>query len=233
MATLLLVEDDELISTSLTRVLRAHGYDVLTAANISEAESHDEFDLMLCDLTLPDGDGLDLVGRVVRRWPLRPVIILTARREETDIVTGLSVGAIDYIVKPFRLAELIARVEAQLRRRSAMTQSQPVASVPHALVVDRAARRVLFEGREIPLRRKEFDLLARLEGSVGQVVRRDQLIKDVWGDNWWGSTKTLDVHINALRRKLGEEPGVTSMIRSIRGVGYRLDSHPSADEHAE
>ncbi|MEO5900199.1 MAG: response regulator transcription factor [Ilumatobacteraceae bacterium] len=224
MATLLLVEDDELISASLSRALRANGHEVKTAATIVAAEAHDDFDLILCDLTLPDGDGLDFIGRAVVRWPAVPVIILTARREETDVVTGLSVGAIDYVVKPFRLAELLARIDAQLRRGAVEPASVVPAVVVHAgLVIDRGARRVTLDGRELPLRRKEFELLSRLDESSGRVVRREELIRDVWGENWWGSTKTLDVHVNALRRKLGEEPGGATMILSIRGVGYRLD----------
>jgi DNA-binding response OmpR family regulator len=155
------------------------------------------------------------------------VIVLTARREEADVVISLEMGAVDYVVKPFRLAELLARVAAHLRFAAGRVEHVGADDDREAVVgdvtIDRGARRVRVGEREVALRPKEFDVLERLARDAGVVVTRERLIDDVWDENWWGSTKTLDVHINALRRKLGEEPGGPSRIVTIRGVGYRLD----------
>jgi DNA-binding response OmpR family regulator len=228
-ATVLVVEDEELIASSLVRALRSQGHDASSAATVAAAIERieaDPPDLVLLDLGLPDGDGEDVCRVVLRHHPDVPVIVLTARREEVDVVLGLEMGAVDYVVKPFRLAELLARVAAQLRsaaRRAGSRGPRDDALAVGDLVVDRAARRVHVDGAEVSLRPKEFDLLARLARDAGTVVTRDQLFDDVWDENWWGSTKTLDVHINAVRRKLGEQPGGPSRIATIRGVGYRLD----------
>jgi DNA-binding response OmpR family regulator len=140
-------------------------------------------------------------------------------------VLGLEAGAVDYVVKPFRLAELLARIASHLRWRRAVTRGGVAADVIHVgdLSVDRPARRVTLAGSEIALRPKEFDLLERLALDAGAVVSREQLIDDVWDENWWGSTKTLDVHVNSIRRKLGEQAGEPSRITTVRGVGYRLE----------
>jgi DNA-binding response OmpR family regulator len=228
-SAVLVVEDDELIASSLVRALRSKGYDASSTATVSAAIGSigtDQPDLVLLDLGLPDGDGEEVCRVLVRHHPDVPVIVLTARREEADVVLGLEMGAVDYVVKPFRLAELLARVAAQLR--SAATRSAPGGRRDRELLVgdvaiDRASRRVHVRGDEIALRPKEFDVLERLARDAGTVVTREQLIDDVWDENWWGSTKTLDVHINAVRRKLGEQPGGPSRIATIRGVGYRLD----------
>jgi DNA-binding response OmpR family regulator len=185
---------------------------------------------VLLDLGLPDGDGTEVAVHLAAHHPAVPVIVLTARAEEVDVVLGLEAGAVDYVVKPFRLAELFARVNAHLRMREALVQGGPDASPSVTVgdvVVDRAARRVTVEGRDVALRPKEFDVLERLARDAGTVVSREQLIDDVWDENWWGSTKTLDVHINSIRRKLGEEAGAQSRITTIRGVGYRLERAPS------
>lgn len=168
---------------------------------------------------------------MARHHPSVPVIVLTARADEVDIVLGLDAGAVDYVIKPFRLAELIARINAHIRMRDAVTEPRSVsdsgAFTTGDLTVDIAARRVQVGGNDIALRPKEFDVLARLIRDCGIVVSREQLIDDVWDENWWGSTKTLDVHINSIRRKLGEQAGDVSRITTVRGVGYRLEREPA------
>jgi DNA-binding response OmpR family regulator len=226
-ATVLVVEDDELIASSLQRALVATGYEAPVVGSIADAEramAGRAPDLVLCDLGLPDGDGLDLIARVQRTHPQLPVLVLTARDEEADVVAGLSTGAVDYVTKPFRLAELLARIAAHLRTARAPSPAAPDEVVVGDVAIDLGSRRVHVGGREVELRPKEFDLLARLATDAGRVVRREDLMADVWDEHWWGSTKTLDVHLNALRRHLGEEPGTPSRITAIRGVGYRFET---------
>ena len=155
-----------------------------------------------------------------------PVIVLTARDTEIDVVLSLEAGAVDYVVKPFRLAELMARIKSHLRMRDALRDTGrhhgDVIDLP-GLRIDMGARRVSLDGSEVALRPKEFDVLALLARSAGMAVTREQLIEEVWDENWWGSTKTLDVHINSIRRKLGEEAGAPSRITTIRGIGYRME----------
>ena len=235
-ATVLVVEDDELIASSLVRALRSKGYDASSTSTVRDAIAAvdaGEPDLVLLDLGLPDGDGDEVCAAVVRRHPHVPVIVLTARREEADVVLGLEMGAVDYVVKPFRLAELLARVAAQLRSarvRIGGDDRRDRETVVGDVRIDRGSRRVHVADREVALRPKEFDVLERLARDAGVVVTREQLIDDVWDENWWGSTKTLDVHINAVRRKLGEQSGGPSRIATIRGVGYRLDDARAAGE---
>jgi DNA-binding response OmpR family regulator len=239
-ASVLVVEDDELIASSLVRALRSKGYEAFsrpTVASAISAIADAVPDLVLLDLGLPDGDGEDICRVLVRHHPDVPVIVLTARREEADVVLGLEMGAVDYVVKPFRLAELLARVAAQLRSaatRAATGGRRDRATLVGDVRIDRASRRVHVGDDEVALRPKEFDVLERLARDAGTVVTREQLIDDVWDENWWGSTKTLDVHINAVRRKLGEQPGGPSRIATIRGVGYRLDGalEPAAVQEA-
>ncbi len=232
-ARVLLVEDDVLISTSLARALVANGYDVELAAGVADAKDslrRHHPDVVLLDLGLPDGDGIDVCRTVVAEQPLVPVLVLTARSTEVDVVLGLDAGAVDYIIKPFRLAELLARLSSHVRYATA-ARADPTRLgeriVVGGVTVDAGGRRAFLDGDELQLRPKEFDLLTRLAREPQRVVRREQLIDDVWDDCWWGSTKTLDVHINALRRKLGEAPGAPSRITTVRGVGYRLDPEPS------
>jgi DNA-binding response OmpR family regulator len=222
MPRILIVEDDSLILSSLARALAGRGFHVEIASSIHEAALVPRVDLVLCDLGLPDGDGLLLVRRMSTERPDVPIIILTARDDESDVVAGLSSGAVDYVVKPFRLNELIARITLQLRLRERHGRDDQL-SVGD-LLIDVGARRVFRHGAEIELRPKEFDLLVRLASSVGSVVHRQHLIRDVWDQHWSGSTKTLDVHINSLRRKLGDSPGSPSLITASRGVGYRLEA---------
>ena len=226
-AAVLIVEDDELIASSLVRALQSQGYAASatgTVASALEAILADAPDLMLLDLGLPDGDGSVVATRMALDHPRVPVIALTARSDEIDIVVGLESGAVDYVVKPFHLAELLARIRSHLRFAELAGNDAPRRRLTAGDIdIDPAARRAFVGTDEIALRPKEFDLLHRLALDAGIVVTREQLIDDVWDDNWWGSTKTLDVHVNSIRRKLGEGPGEVSRISTIRGVGYRLE----------
>jgi DNA-binding response OmpR family regulator len=226
-ADLLIIEDDELIASSLARALRAEGHRATVANSVAEARrSLADPDLVLCDLGLPDGDGLDLVAEIVASRPTTPILVLTARAEEADIVAALSTGAVDYLTKPFRLAELQARIAAHLRHVAAH-RADPARVAPPIdvgdLRIDERARMVTIAGRPVELRPKEFDLLARLAAEVGAVVRREELMHDVWDEHWFGSTKTLDVHVAALRSKI-DAPHGPSRISTLRGVGYRLEA---------
>jgi DNA-binding response OmpR family regulator len=174
---------------------------------------------VLLDLGLPDADGIEICQRLVAARPACPVVVLTARAAELDLVVGLDAGAVDYITKPFRLAELLARVRAHLRRPAVPERLLRIGD----LSIDVPARRAWRDGDELDLRAKEFDLLATLAGSAGQVVTRDDLMREVWDQNWFGSTKTLDVHMAALRRKLGNARSGPGSITTLRGVGYRLE----------
>jgi len=231
-----IVEDDPLIGSSLGRALTADGYEVTVVTCVADgiaALDSQPPDLVLLDLGLPDGDGTTVATHAVRHHPAVPVIVLTARDSEVDMVLGLESGAVDYVVKPFRLAELKARIASHIRWRDGLTGAEP--NRTHAVVdvgelhVDRSARRAVYAGTELALRPREFDLLARLAVDAGTVVTREQLIDDVWDEHWWGSTKTLDVHVHALRKKLGESTGAPCRITTVRGVGYRLDRAPGTD----
>jgi len=228
--SVLVVEDDALIASSLVRALEANGYVAEAVGSVAaaiEAIDREPPDLVLLDLGLPDGDGSVVAIHAANEHPTVPVMVLTARDSEVDVVLGLEAGAVDYVVKPFRLAELLARIASHLRMRDAHATSHRSTSGGRIelddLGVDVAARRVTLSGSEIALRPKEFDVIRVLAESVGAAVTRERLIDEVWDENWWGSTKTLDVHINSIRRKLGEEAGAPSRITTIRGVGYRLE----------
>jgi DNA-binding response OmpR family regulator len=236
-ARLLLVEDDELLSSSLGRALGAYGYEVTIARSVADALGELGRvvpDLVLLDLGLPDGDGDEVCAYLVEHHPHLPILVVTARNEEVDVVASLARGAVDFVAKPFRLAELVARIRSHLRLVASAQGRQPDAAGTDTIVVDDlridvAARRVCLGAEELGVRPKEFDVLCRLARDAGAVVTREQLIDEVWDENWWGSTKTLDVHINSIRRKLGERPGAVSRITTIRGVGYRLDRRQRID----
>ena len=223
----LLVEDDDRVAAALADLLRRHGALVTRAASGAEALAAGEVDLVLLDLGLPDMDGT-AVCRALRRASDVPIIAVTARAEERDRVLGLRTGADDYVVKPYSSAELLARIEAVLRRSArpaaASALPQPVAEpAPEAVrwdavVVDLAARRVRVGGADVRLSRKEFDVLRVLVGARGAVCTREQLLDEVWGATLFGSTRTLDVHIATLRGKLGDP----DLVQTVRGVGYRL-----------
>ncbi|MCU1657064.1 MAG: DNA-binding response regulator [Pseudonocardiales bacterium] len=230
MARLLIVEDDVAIGRAVHAGLQAHSHDVTwvqTGAEALKAVRDEPFELALLDLGLPDLDGVDVCRQVRAAQPNCVIVILTARDEEIDVVVGLEAGADDYLTKPFRLAELLARIRAHLRRGSAAPAPSRILQLG-ALQVDTAARRVRLGGREVALRAKEFDLLARLVAEPGTAVSRDVLMADVWDENWFGSTKTLDVHLSALRRKLTAAAQACGErapdIVTLRGVGYRVEA---------
>jgi len=216
----LVVEDDDAIASGLVRVLDAQGYAVrhLARGGRAVAEAGADVGLVILDLGLPDVDGLDVCRRLRAARPDLAILILTARDQELDVVAGLDAGADDYLVKPFRLAELLARVRAHLRRRDAGGEPEAPTLRAGAIVVDRAARRAWSADEEIALRPKEFDLLVLLAAEAGRAVTRERIMREVWDTEWMGSTKTLDTHILALRGKLGPEA-----ITTLRGVGYRLE----------
>jgi two-component system, OmpR family, response regulator RegX3 len=221
---ILFVEDEAAIADPFGRVLTREGFEVVpagTAAAALERFEHRPPDLVLLDLTLPDGDGRD-VCRELRRRSRVPIIMLTARGTETDRIVGLELGADDYVVKPFSGAEVVARVRAVLRRSAAGAAEQPPEEPLEVsgVRIDPAARRAWRGGEPLELSRKEFDLLLELARNAGRVVTREDLMRRVWDENWFGSTKTLDVHVGWLRRKLGDD--AASLIQTVRGVGFRF-----------
>ena len=211
----LIVEDEDAIAEPLAEGLRREGFDVVRAATGGQALAAASVDLVLLDLRLPDVDGFD-VCRELRARSQVPIIVVTARGEEADRVVGLELGADDYVVKPFGLRELIARIRA-VTRRARGEHTDAVVRIG-ALEVDARARRASLAGRELELTQKEFDLLAALARDAGAVVSRRRLLEDVWETSWYGSTKTIDVHVAAVRRKLGDP----AWIETVRGVGFRL-----------
>lgn len=217
---ILLVEDDPAIATGVTDGLARYGFDVEHVTTGAAAlELHPTADLVLLDLGLPDRDGID-VCRDIRNVSDVPIIIVTARSEEVERVVGLEIGADDYLSKPFGVRELVARMRAVLRRTTPRATPAAEAAQPvGGLVIDRLARRVNGGGQELALAPKEFDLLVALADHPGVVRRREDLISEVWDAHWFGSTRTLDVHVGALRRKLGS----WIEIQTVRGVGFRLE----------
>ena len=228
MSRLLVVEDDETIAGLVADHFTAHGYDIVRAptgrAALDQALGGN-FDLVLLDLGLPDLDGIAVCRELRARLPGAVVVMLTARSAEVDVVLGLEAGADDYLTKPVRLSELIARVRAHLRRGSAATAVRQVEAIGD-LVIDAAARRVTVAGRDLALRAKEFDLLARLVAEPDVAIPRETLMSDVWDEHWFGPTKTLDVHIAALRRRLATLDAEVAVPRivTVRGHGYRLET---------
>jgi two-component system response regulator RegX3 len=219
----LLVEDETSIADPFAQALARNGFQPVIARTAGDAlrlAREGGIDVVLLDLSLPDGDGRD-VCRELRRVSDVPIIMLTARGTVTDRVVGLELGADDYVVKPFAVGEVISRIRAVLRRARSSPPT-PVVMMVGDLRLDLGARRVLLGGVELELTRKEFDLLARLVRDAGNVISRETLMSDVWDENWFGSTKTLDVHIAGLRRKLGEEPASPRYIQTVRGVGFRF-----------
>jgi two-component system, OmpR family, response regulator RegX3 len=212
----LLVEDEDAIADPLALGLRREGFSVERAATGGEALAATTPDLVLLDLRLPDIDGLDVCRRLRERSEV-PIIVVTARGEEADRVVGLELGADDYVVKPFGLRELIARIRAVTRRTTARASSAEPLTVG-GLSVDERARRATLDDRVLELTPKEFDLLVALARDPGAAISRRQLLEEVWETTWYGSAKTIDVHVAALRRKLGD-PG---WIETVRGVGFRL-----------
>ncbi|WP_028062939.1 response regulator transcription factor [Solirubrobacter soli] len=213
----LFVEDEDSISGPFSSTLRREGFEVTVAESLAEARAVGEFDLVLLDLMLPDGDGRDFARELRGSGSEVPIIILTARGTELERVVGLELGADDYVVKPFSGAEVIARMRAVLRRAKPSTPTVTDLEVG-PLRVELGSRRVFLSGAELSLSRKEFDLLVELMSHAGEVVTREDLISRVWDENWFGSTKTLDVHVGWVRGKLGD----ARWVHTVRGVGFRF-----------
>jgi DNA-binding response OmpR family regulator len=226
LARILLVDDEQLITDSLTYSLKREGFEVEAAADGNSAiKAVETFhpDLVVLDLMLPDISGFEVCRRL-RTFTTIPVIMLTARGEEIDRVLGLEVGADDYMPKPFSFRELLARIQAMLRRvqldRQTAAQLQLVTM--GQLALDPVARRAFKAEREVQLSAREFDLLSVLMKNAGRAMSRDDLIKLVWGDDWVGDPRTLDVHVRWLRMKIEEDPASPQYIQTVRGYGYRF-----------
>jgi two-component system, OmpR family, response regulator RegX3 len=211
----LVVEDEDAIAEPLVEGLRREGFAVTRAATGEDALAAADTDVVLLDLRLPDIDGLD-VCRTLRERSDVPIIVVTARSEEADRVVGLELGADDYVVKPFGLRELIARIRAVTRRAQGRPGVGPIRV--GSLEVDERSRRARVDGNDVELTPKEFDLLVALARDPGAVLSRRRLLEEVWETSWYGSAKTIDVHVASLRRKLGD----SGLIETVRGVGFRL-----------
>jgi DNA-binding response OmpR family regulator len=216
----LLLEDDPGISEPLVSGLRREGFEVEAVATGREAIAASPCDLVLLDLGLPDLDGV-AVCRELRSRSQVPIIVVTARSDEIDRVTLLEIGADDYVVKPFGFRELVARMRAVLRRASG-TNHAPAQLSAGALVIDRRRHEAILGAEPLALTPKEFDLLAFMAEDPGATRTREEIIRSVWDEHWWGSTKTLDVHVASLRKKLGDRV----LIETVRGVGFRLEVDP-------
>jgi two-component system, OmpR family, response regulator RegX3 len=214
---LLVVEDDAGIAQPLVKGLVKEGFVVNHVTTGAAALASPPVDVVLLDLRLPDIDGFDVCRRLRQRSTV-PILIFSARTAEADRVAGLELGADDYIPKPFGMNELIARIRAVLRR-VAMPSEETEVQVLDEIMIDRRRRKISVAGTEATLTAKEFDLIVALAADPGAVVSREKLIAEVWDVNWYGPTKTLDVHVSTLRQKLGD-PG---LIETVRGVGYRLN----------
>src|SRR5690554_2374133 len=223
MTRIVLVEDDPTISEPLTRALGREGYEVewhgTGQGGVGAAASAD---LIILDLGLPDIDGVDVARRVRDRGLTVPILMLTARADEVDLVVGLDAGADDYVTKPFRLAELLARVRALLRRRTGMDSTGELKA--QGVRIDVAAHRAFLGDQELQLSSKEFDLLHVLVAQAGSVVSREQLMRDVWGAEPHAPSKTLDMHVSWLRRKLGDDATSPRYITTVRGMGFRFEN---------
>lgn len=217
--SILIVEDDDAIGDALTRVLvgQGHGVERLAHGTGAVRAAEPPVALVILDLGLPDVDGLEVCRRLRASRPELAILILTARGQELDIVAGLDAGADNYLTKPFRLSELLARIRSQLRRGAPVNEPADALRVG-TLRIDRAARRAWLEDGELVLRPKEFDLLVLLATHPGIALTRSRIMDAVWETSWLGSTKTLDTHVLALRQKIGADA-----ITTLRGVGYRFD----------
>ncbi len=223
MTHVLLAEDDPAIAEPLARALTREGYDVVVQGTGQGAvDKAGNADIVVLDLGLPDMDGLDVAREIRSKGLSVPVLVLTARADEVDLVVGLDAGADDYVTKPFRLAELLARVRALLRRTHGETTEDEELRAQDVRV-DVAAHRAFQGERELHLTTKEFDLLKVLVANSGSVVLRDTLMRDVWGSDPVGSTKTLDMHVSWLRRKLGDDANSPRYVSTVRGLGFRFE----------
>jgi two-component system response regulator RegX3 len=235
--TVLMVEDETSITEPLSEALEREGFATevaRTAREALEVAERSQPDLVLLDVMLPDGSGYD-VCRSLRERSEVPIIMLTARGEETDRIVGLEMGADDYIVKPFSAREVAARIRAVLRRTTSDQRGAAVRDAPLVagrLTLDPGRRSATHDGRELELTRKEFELLELLLREAGSVISRERLLDEVWDVNWFGSTKTLDVHVSSLRRKLGDDSAAPRYIHTVRGVGFRFASPDELREPA-
>ncbi|MBW5483757.1 response regulator transcription factor [Streptomyces bambusae] len=237
---LLLVEDDDHVAAALSAILARHGFSVTHARNGEEAlqallpadatAGAAPYGVILLDLGLPDQDGYEVCGKIRKRTST-PVIMVTARADVRSRIHGLNLGADDYVVKPYDTGELLARIHAVARRTGSPDEAAPAAAGGAPAVVRLGAvsielptRRVSIDGADVPLTRKEFDLLALLAQRPGVVFRREQIISEVWRTSWEGTGRTLEVHVASLRSKLG----MPALIETVRGVGYRLVPPPAA-----
>ncbi|MDQ2624075.1 MAG: response regulator transcription factor [Actinomycetota bacterium] len=224
MTRVILAEDDPAIAEPLARALGREGYDVVVHDHGQGAiDAAGQADLVVLDLGLPDMDGLDVARALRNRGLTVPILVLTARADEVDLVVGLDAGADDYVTKPFRLAELLARVRALLRRTHGDPAEEDELRAQN-IRIDVAAHRAFQEDRELHLTAKEFELLRVLVAAAGNVVSRDSLMREVWGADPNGSTKTLDMHVSWLRRKLGDDANAPRYISTVRGMGFRFES---------
>ena len=226
MISVVLVEDEDSIAAPLVRHLEREAFVVTRVADLAAARQRlavAEPDVLLLDLTLPDGDGLDLCREIRERSGL-PIIMLTARAEVQDRVVGLTVGADDYVPKPFSAAELVARIHAILRRRGPATPAEETPITVGGVTLDPRSRTVRVVGEPVQLAPREFDLLHLLIANAGKVLRREEIMDAVWDPNWFGSTKTLDVHIAWLRRKIERDASAPRYLLTARGVGFRFAS---------
>ncbi|MBI4259482.1 MAG: response regulator transcription factor [Actinobacteria bacterium] len=222
---ILVVEDETGISEPLAEHLEREGFQAEVApdgATAMAAFRDRPFDLVLLDLMLPDRDGRDLAREIRGESPV-PIIMLTARGEEVDRVVGLELGADDYVVKPFSVRELVARIRAVLRRHEARPSRRGVVQIG-AIRLDRDSRTVTRNGEPVELAAKEFDLLQFLMDNAGRVARREEIMDEVWDPHWFGPTKTLDVHVSWLRKKIEDDPALPRYISTVRGVGFRFAS---------
>src|SRR5919109_3690562 len=221
--TILVVEDEPTLRETLSDALEADGFRVVAAADGREALARfraERPDLVLLDLMLPELGGIE-VTRIIRQESGVPIVMLTAKDSELDKVVGLELGADDYVTKPFSLRELSARIRALFRRSETLAAESPPAIVDLGTVqVDLAGHRLLKDGDEMPLKPKAFELLAFLMRHPGQVFTRDQLLEHVWGYDYAGETRTVDVHVHWLRTQIEDDPGRPQLIHTIRGVGY-------------
>jgi two-component system, OmpR family, response regulator RegX3 len=219
----LIVEDESSISEPLAAHLAREGFSAEVAGTIADARAaldRDDPDVVLLDVMLPDGDGRDLCREVRARSDV-PIVMLTARGEEVDRIVGLELGADDYVVKPFSAGELVARIRAiQRRGRAPNARRSPITI--GAITLDPSSRAVTKDGASIELAAKEFDLLKLLMSRAGEVVGREEIMDEVWDPHWFGPTKTLDVHISWLRKKIEDEPSNPAYITTVRGVGFRF-----------
>lgn len=222
----LLAEDDEAIASPLARALSREGYEVDVAGTGTDALRRaldEEYALLILDLGLPELDGLEVCREVRAARPELAVLMLTARTDEMDFVVGLDAGADDYVGKPFRMFELMARTRALLRR-SAPVQDAPEVVEAAGIRLDSTARRVTVDGADVALANKEFELLRFLMEHAGRLLTREEILADVWGDSDLRGSKTLDMHISWLRRKIGDDTGAQRRIVTVRGVGFRFDA---------